>query len=328
MPNPRVYRQLKTKQIMKHFKFLAMLLTAITFTACSNKDENEFAVDKTIRLSANIQSQQTRATMANSPNLQNTAFNEGAEINVYIQDADNPGTWIDGFSNGVTYTVNGDQLESAVEAKYPASNKVDVYAVYPKTVKIGDTTFNMGDSQSREDGYLEKDLMFANKVNHNASDGTVRLTFKHMLSKIIVKILPGTTGMDVSTINDLCMDDIYTSIAISQTMTGGLVLGEPQGSKNYIHVNSQEELSTDFENVGVTSIIVPQTVPEDTRLFDFTLGDISFSYYTDSPIEFKSGCVHTITLTLDNSNVKMRDHVITKWDDSASNNHSGNATVD
>lgn len=314
---------------MKHFKLFAMLLTAIAFTACSNKDENEFAVDKTIRLSANIQSQQTRATMANSPNLQNTAFNEGAEINVYIQDADNPGTWIDGFSNGVTYTVNGyRQLESAIEAKYPASNKVDVYAVYPKTVKIGDTTFNMGDGQCKEEGYLEKDLMFANKVSHNASDGTVRLTFKHMLSKVIVKIKPGNTGINVSEINDLCMDGIYTSVAISQTVTEGLVLGAPQGSKTSIHVNSQEELSTDFENVGVTSIIVPQTIPANTMLFDFSAGGIAFSYYNDSPIEFKSGCVHTITLTLDNSNVKMVANEITRWDDSASNDYSGDATAD
>lgn len=313
---------------MKHFKFLAMLLTAIAFTACSNNDENEFAVDKTIRLSANIQGQQTRATMANSSNLQNTAFNNGAEINVYIQDADNPGTWIDGFSNGVTYTVNNSQLVSAVEAKYPASNKVDVYAVYPKTVKIGDTTFNMGDGQCEEAGYLEKDLMFANKVNHNATDGTVRLTFKHMLSKVIVKIKPGNTGIDVSKINDLCMDNIYTSVAISQTVTGGLVLGDPQGSKKYIHVNSTTETNTDFENIGVTSIIVPQTIPASTQLFDFSAGDIAFSYYTDSEIEFKSGCVHTITLTLDNSNVKMRAHEITKWDDSASNDYSGDATAD
>ena len=306
-----------------------MLMTAIAFTACINDNEKEFAVDKTIRLSANIQGQQTRATMANSPNLQNTGFNNGAEINVYIQDAENQGTWIDGFSaNGVTYTVNNSVLESAVEAKYPESNKVDVYAVYPKTVKIGDTRFDVGDGQYEEEGYIEKDLMVANKANHNASDGTVRLTFKHMLSKVIVKILPGNTGIDVSTINDLCMDNIYTSIAITQTMTGGLALGDPQGSKTYIHVNSQNEISTDFENVGVASIIVPQTIPANTCLFDFGAGGMNFTYYTDSPIEFKSGCVHTITLTLDNSNVTMGSFNITKWDDNASNNHSGNAIPD
>ena len=44
-------------------------MSAIAFTACSNDNKNEFAVDKTIRLSANIQGQQTRATMANSPNI-------------------------------------------------------------------------------------------------------------------------------------------------------------------------------------------------------------------------------------------------------------------
>ena len=54
---------------MKHVKLLAMLMSAIAFTACSNDNEKEFAVDKTIRLSANIQGQQTRATMANSPNI-------------------------------------------------------------------------------------------------------------------------------------------------------------------------------------------------------------------------------------------------------------------
>ena len=312
---------------MKHFKFLAMLLTAITFTACSNKDENEFAVDKTIRLSANIQGPKTRATMANSSKLQNTAFNNGAEINVYIQDADNPGNWIDGFSNGVTYTVNGDQLESAVEAKYPASNKVDIYAVYPKTVKIGDVKFTTTDTQIDEEGYIKNDLMFSNKVSHNATDGTARLTFKHMLSKVILKIIPGTSGIDVSTINDLCMNNMYTSIAISQTMTGGLVLGQPQGTQyGCFHLTTTE--SVDFENVGVTTIVVPQTIPANTMLFDFTAGGISFSYYTDSPIEFKTGCVHTITLTLDNSNVKMRAHEITKWDDSASNDYSGDVEAD
>lgn len=314
---------------MKHFKFLAMLLTAITFTACSNKDENEFAVDKTIRLSANIQGQQTRATMANSSNLQNTAFNNGAEINVYIQDADNPGTWIDGFSNGVTYTVKNYHLESAVEAKYPASNKINVYAVYPKKVNIGDVKFDMVDSQYEEDGYRDNDLMFAKKVSHNATDGTVELTFKHMLSKLIVKILPGNTGLDVSTISNLCMFEIYKSIAISQSMTGGLVLGEPQGEKGYIHINAPSETgSTDYENVGATSIIVPQTIPENTLLFDFNVGDIYFTFYTDSEIEFKSGCVHTITLTLDNSNVQMRAYNITRWDDSASNDYSGDAVAE
>lgn len=314
---------------MKHFKLFAMLLTAITFTACSNNDENEFAVDKTIRLSANIQGPQTRATMANNPNLQERRFNDGAEVNVYIQDADNPGTWINGFANGVTYTINDIFLFSSVDAKYPESNKVDVYAVYPKNVKIGDTKFTIYDTQSDEDGYKENDLMFANTVSHNASDGIVGLTFKHMLSKVIVKILPGDTGLDVTTINDLCMDNLYMSIGINQSMTGGMLLGEPQGSNNnYIHVCGQNEISTDFENVGVTSIIIPQTIPTNTVLFDFSVNGIPFDFYTNSEIQFKSGCVHTITLTLDNSNVMLKDYSITKWDDSASNNYSGDAIVE
>ena len=77
---------------------------------------------------------------------------------------------------------------------FPSNGRgVDCLAIYPKQynstdIAYGVNSFSVLETQDDE-GYKKSDLMYAYKDNtKNSSGGTIKLTFSHLLSKIIIKL--------------------------------------------------------------------------------------------------------------------------------------------
>ena len=158
--------------------------------------------------------------------LQDTQFDDDELINVYLEENVPSG----GGSATTTYTMlrykvtntnnnGGKQLALNTDytqdaPHYPISgNGIDAYAFYPALgennsaydVKEGLTSFSVAENQSNIADYRKSDLMFGTNNWDTRNSGApitsfagtkkpnpVNLYFKHLLSKIIVKLKPGS----------------------------------------------------------------------------------------------------------------------------------------
>lgn len=301
---------------MRIKQFLIAVGIGTMFAACSSDDSSQLAVpDNSIRMKATITSPATRAT-GSDYELQNSGrFYDDAnvEVNAYITEAGTE-TAIDGQNeNGyLTYLPDGDGWFypkggdiNGPFLQYPEGKAVDVYGIHPSSVTKAMTEFSVEIDQTTAENYRKSDLMCANTTNHKSDYGTVYLPFKHCLSKIIVKIegdeevLPTIKNIEV---------DAKKTIGITHDQQTGITLGEPSGNTTTIFIG-------DYNANGQSAIVVPQTITGGFISFesDINGNTAHYNYGVGSGFELKAGHVHTITLSINNSDVKIIANNISPW---------------
>lgn len=314
--------------------------------------------------------------------MQDTQFADNELINVYLEENVPSG----GGSATTTYTMlrykvtntnnnGGKQLALNTDytqdaPHYPISgNGIDAYAFYPALgtgTSAYDVTknlysFSVAENQSAIADYRKSDLMFGTN-NWDTSTGApftsfagtkkpnpVNLYFKHLLSKIIVKLKPGPgltaaqlKGATVklynaypkATINP-SKTDITVSVdnTTSTPPTGGYTLTTGYAS-------TESSLNPDTYE-GCAGIIIPQDIdipssPGVTKFIEITLsstyGSAKYVYNiadgdgtSDNKMTFASGNQYTYTITLSAGDVVVVSTEIKNWNN---NNISGNANLE
>lgn len=160
-----------------------------------------------IRLVVNCQPQ-TRGTSGAAS--QSTAFDEGANINVYIVESDNTV-----ISNNQTFTAGaasgGKNTLTPPDATrppyYPNGDKtVNIKAFYPSTVTTAVTSFAVQTDQTTQstnetvDTYKLSDLMTASVTSQVKTNEDVNLEFHHRMAKININAT-ATDGLTIQSIN-------------------------------------------------------------------------------------------------------------------------------
>ena len=274
---------------MKHFKFLAMLLTAIAFTACSNdKDEFNAQADDTIHFVANIKAPSTKAGV-DAAELQDEAFKSSSEMNLYITKSTSKWEDVENYTNDSPNSVNeswatpfnfkydgngyGYIYSSGLRFKWPASGGIDVVGFYPNTVNAQSTYFRIQEDQSKYDGYRKSDLMVAKRFGVMPSEGHVHLQFDHLLSKVIIKLTPGD-GITQEDLNNctIKLDDEYIYEKCPLTITGLNKSNQSQdfsfsiGNATDTYIEDGEVYNGiklgKYNAEGNAGIVIPQTVYE------------------------------------------------------------------
>ena len=301
---------------MRIKQFLIAVGIGTMLAACSSDDSSQLAVtDNSIRMKATITSPATRAT-GSDYELQNSGIfydDGGVEVNAYITVAGTEDTYLDGQEDGyLSYSTDSDGWfypkgnSNGPYPQYPEGKAVDVYGIHPSSVTKTMSEFSVQTNQTTAENYRKSDLMCANTTNHKSSYGTVYLPFKHCLSKIIVKIegdaevLPTITNIRVGA---------KTTIGITHSQQTGITLGAPSGQDIWISIG-------DYDENGQSAIVVPQTITGGFISFDSEInGNTVYYYYGvgDSGFELKPGHVHTITLSINNSDVKIITNNISPW---------------
>lgn len=296
--------------------------------------------------------------------LQDTQFATGEKINVYLEENGGTTTTYAMLRYEVSSTPNGagKQLElvstdpAQTAPHYPISgNGIDAYAFYPALgtsnsdydVKINSNSFSVAENQSGIADYRKSDLMFgtnnwdtSTEAPFNSFAGTkkpnpVNLYFKHLLSKIIVKLKPGE-GMSDATLKGATIKLKNTSIKANITQIenpeGITFSADNSGSEikditltdNY--AGSESTFSSNTYS-GCAGIIIPQyiTVPTSdpqTPFIEITLSPSNAKYVyniadsdgnIDSKMEFKSGYSYTYTITLSAGDVVVVSTAIKNW---------------
>lgn len=330
---------------MKHVKLLAMLMTAIAFTACSNdKDEYSTQADDTIHFVANIKAPSTKAVV-NATELQDEAFKSDEKMILYItksatkwEDVENytglqentlNSSWATPFGfktpsyNVYLYTTDSKSF------KWPASGGIDVVGFYPNTVNAQSTYFIVQQDQSTYEGYRKSDLMVAKKMGAMPSEGHVQLQFEHQLSKVIIKLTPGD-GITQEDLNNctVLLDDEYIFTKCPLTITG---LNKTNQSEDFsFSIGDAMNNNVEYNGInlgkynanGNAGIVIPQTHYNGDSFMGVKLNgadedpnnDVVLWASASTDIVFEPHKVHTITVKVNRGDIRMTNTSIKNWE--------------
>ena len=342
---------------MKATKFISACAVLVALASCSNDLSQPTAEDTPIRIQANVGGITTRATS----DIQSQYFDADAEIGIFLREHLNDAqeTSIISYTQpllGVVQTSGANAAINISTQYYPSNGHgVDCLAIYPKQngdtdIKNGVTTFSVQTDQSNNDNYKASDLMYAYTGNTKKSaKQPIKLTFSHLLSKIIVEVCVeegGSVDKDV-------LEDVYVDLR-SVNKTIGITVSDMSQSKGSTgpttdgsvkllsNVSNETTIgmgqprvsdSDDKKTNEVAAIIVPQTIAQNKPFIQVRLNDGNEDYATytynvsdASGLTFETGKSYKYTITLKSGSISVQSVEITPWDPKTGG--SGDAILD
>lgn len=269
---------------MKKMIFMAAL-SLLALTSCDKTQNLEYE-DGEIRFNLGLPA--TRATAS--------AFESGDKVSLFAVEYDGeavaPVQVGGNFINNEALTFDGTKW-SAGRKLYWSGNPCDFYALYPyqpDMKSVDDYPFEVVTDQN-DGGYEASDLLFAKTEKVSRADGAVNLQFRHIFSKLIVKVEKGPKFE--GEIPDDIVSHIYnTNVKCSVSLNTGSVEKNAFGAKKTITMNK-------LSNELFEAVLVPQNIEKTTPLIELTMGGIA--YLLDYSLSFRAGYAHTITVTLNTS---------------------------
>ena len=185
--------------------------------------------------------------------------------------------------NGTTWIPN--------RTLYWSDNPCDFYALYPYQAEIGTMEkypFSLTIDQNG-DGYEASDLLYAKAENVARTGGPVQMSFKHMMSKLVVVLEKGAQ-FEGDIPNDVVAHIYNTVGSCTVNWLAGSVEKDAFGAKPTL---------TKISNSRFEAVVIPQNLEKRTPLIELTMGGIA--YLLETSLSFRPGYVHTVTVTLNTS---------------------------
>ncbi len=277
------------------FMQMAMLMAAMTFTACQNSDVDESdktqSAQKEIVLDiAHPNGAVTRAT--------ETAFEKTDQIGVYVTAADAKLQLGGNEVNNELFTYDGSKWTSSKKVFWN-EGKHHVYAYYPYSQDVNDVedySFSVQEDQSTAKGFTQSDFLWAAATDVAASASAVKMKFAHKLSCVVVKLAKGEDFE--GNIPDNAEVYIYSTVtkAVVDLSSGDVAKDNYAGSST---IRCLRKSATEY-----TAIVVPQNITSRRALVEVIVDGVS--YLMEGKISLKPGMRHTITVTLDKSPEKVK----------------------
>ena len=303
---------------MKQSRLFLTVMAAALLTACGQDDYSEPTINVTTLIDNASPTGGTRA----ASDILNSAFESGDQFNLYI--VDNQSTSSKIADNVATNT--GTNVSTG--KYYPANgHTVNIYGIYPSSVKYTTTSHTVQADQSTKNNYKASDLMLASKTNCARQDGAHTLTFTHQLSKIIVQI-----KRDASLASTETATVTLNNVKLGATIANG-AFSAVSGNASTVSMGQVTLSSTDSYQT-LAAIIPPQSVPASgtaaTSLITVTLGSGgSYTYSTTAgtAASFAKSNAYTYTITVGLKGIKVTTS-ITNWTAPAANTTAiGNVTI-
>lgn len=289
-------------------RLLALLAMVFAFGACSETPQFPpiNGVDDYSNIPVNINAVAagdfTRAT--------DTAFEIGDAISVFGYKGDlssgfNVQTWLtngkftkgaNSFTSAQTYYwYSGVELGHIV-GLYPYSDSYTAEEFLANGV-----SFFVKSDQSTHAGYTASDLMYAVANNVAPTAYEVVLEFNHVLSKLVVDI----DNQSSASIKDVYVSGVFGGVAYS--MLGGYTIGDSGAIKTGKLANASSGYTDSY-----TLIIPPQQ--EIPNIAITTTTDQQYTFSVDEPIEFNSGKVRHLMVTITDESISTEiDAAIRDW---------------
>lgn len=277
-------------------KYIALVVLALTVMGCEKEcvENSPIVEDGVMRIEV-LHPSATRATEA--------AFENGDVIGVYATTYNGEvaaplqisGNWI----NNEALVYDGALWSGRRPLYWSEEGAMDVYGYYPYmtpttinkhrwSVQLDQSTPATEDALS---GYEASDFLWAKAEGVSQTDGNVQLQFKHMCSKLVIKLVKGEKFTDVIPENTEVY--LYSTVpSATIDFTKGIVSKDVYGTKQKIKAR---RISEDTFEV----IVVPQSVLEYSPFVEIVIGSIA--YMTEEIITYYAGVQYTVSITLDKS---------------------------
>ena len=259
---------MNTKTLFK----LSAVAALISMTSCSNSMNEEPIIDpNVIRIYAVHPSAKTRVTA--------TGFENNDQIGVFVA------------AEGSTLQAFGNSVNNGLFTYYWNEGKHDIYAYYPYQElvdNVEDMSFTVESDQSTSTGYSKSDFLWATTESQQAGTSAVKLTFSHIMSRVIVELVKGEKYEgEIPDNAEVTIHNVVPTASID-IATGSA------GKDNYAAAASIKMQR--IANSKYAAIIVPQRIDTRRPLVEVNIDNVS--YLMEGVMSFKQGFQHTITITL------------------------------
>ena len=277
-----------------------MALSLLGLASCSNDDSTESPVSarETPMTFDVVHPSQTRATA--------TDFENGDKIGVYIAKADMPLEIGGNALNNEPLTLTSGKWTPGKNLFWDEGT-YNAYAYYPymNVTSIEDQPVSVATDQSTAEtngtlsGYEASDLLYAKTSNVAASTSPVTLSFKHVMSKLTIRLVKGEDFEgEMPTDAEIFIHNTVPTATFD--FSAGIVTRDVKGKRATIKARQES-------NFQFGAIIVPQRLDNRVPLVEVVMKGVSFLF--ESKFLFKPGVDHLVNLVITDNPEKVKIEV-------------------
>lgn len=280
---------------MKHvlIRYAAFALAVFCMSACSQDEEMQPTDPKHTPMTFSVihPGQKSRVT--------DTDFENGDKIGLFVGETDKPLEIGGNLVNNEALTCNGGSW-SASKTLYWDAGTYNAYAYYPyisPVRSIENLPFSVKTDQSGVDeatgmdGYEGSDFLYAQTNGVSASNSPVSLKFKHIMSKLTIRLVKGEDFEgDMPQTAEVYVHNTVPEATID--LSAGVATREVRGKSKTI--TAKQVAGTIY-----TAIIVPQRISNRMPLIEVVMKGVSYLF--ESTFQFKPGTEHLVNLVISNN---------------------------
>lgn len=289
---------------------MALVLTVAGVTSCSQDilptDEPTDTENMKMKLVMSHPAQKVDAAA--------TDFEEGDKVGIFVTQADKPLQLGGNVVNNEAMTFSGNGW-TAARTLYWDDGTYNVYAYYPyinSLSSIEDQPFSVSLDQTTEKtatapgGYEASDLLHASCKGVAASDEPVNLIFRHIMSKLTIRLIKGEDFEGEMPVN--------ATVYVHNTVPEATIdLQAGVATRNAKAVRQTITAHHDGDYL-YSAIIVPQRIENRMPLIEVVIHNMSYLY--ESKFQFKPGMEHLVNLIIPNNPDNIRIEIggdIKEW---------------
>ena len=273
--------------------FRILIVATLLMVGCENSENIPLVEDGVMQIEI-LHPSATRAT--------ETSFENGDKIGLYATeyngDVASPLQISGNWANNVATTYDGTTW-TPTKKIFWSDNKMDVYGYYPYmtptsidehlwSVQLDQSTPKTEDALS---GYEASDFLWGKAIGVSQTDGDVQLEFKHLCTKMVVKLVKGET------FEGDFPDD--TSLYLHSTVPIATIDFEKGIVSKYIYGEvspiKAHRVSVDTFEV----ILIPQSIHSRLPFGEVEMNGIS--YMTYDLFSYRPGVQYSVAITLNSS---------------------------
>ena len=277
-----------------------MALSLLGLASCSNDNSTEAPVSarETPMTFDVVHPSQTRATA--------TDFENGDKIGVYIAKADMPLEIGGNALNNEPLTLTSGKWTPGKNLFWDEGT-YNAYAYYPymNVTSIEDQPVSVATDQSTAEtngtlsGYEASDLLYAKTSNVAASTSPVPLSFKHVMSKLTIRLVKGEDFEgEMPTDAEIFIHNTVPTATFD--ISAGIVTRDVKGKRATIKARQES-------NFQFGAIIVPQRLDNRVPLVEVVMKGVSYLF--ESKFLFKPGVDHLVNLVITDNPEKVKIEV-------------------
>lgn len=282
----------------KHFiSSIAFVMAILSLTACSDDSEQQYKDARHTPMTFTVtHPSQTRATA--------TDFENGDRIGLYVAQADAPLEIGGNLVNNEALTRNGSSW-TAARTLYWDDGTYNAYAYYPYIQGVISTTdqpFSVSTDQSTAktatalSGYEASDLLFATTKDIKASASPISLTFKHIMSKLKIRLVKGEDFEgDMPTDAQVYIHNTVPTATID--LQAGVATRYVKGTRHTIKARQENDFI-------YSAIVVPQRIDNRQPLVEVVMKGVSYLF--ESKFVFKPSVEHLVNLVITDNPDKVK----------------------